>query len=145
MGYLKIYRLEKFFYDTVKKRIFECLNLWTINELYGRKGAVSIAEVFAKELEEEEAGKRFEYNIRGFIMPNADKYLSVYEQARQRAFIDYLYSRKGQFRTMKEQKKIGKEMEEKRENEPTDSSTGRTHRRVHGKRYPVPVANRKSY
>lgn len=104
MGYLKIYRLEKFFYDTVKKRIFECLNLWTINELYGRKGAVSIAEVFAKELEEEEAGKRFEYNIRGFILPNADKYLSVYEQARQRAFIDYLYSRKGQFRTMKETK-----------------------------------------
>lgn len=104
MGYLKIYRLEKFFYDTVKKRIFECLNLWTINELYGRKGAVSIAEVFAKELKEEEAGKRFEYNIRGFIIPNANKYLSVYEQARRRAFIDYLYSRKGQFRTMKETK-----------------------------------------
>ena len=117
MGYLKIYRLEKFFYDTVKKRIFECLNLWTINELYGRKGAVSIAEVFAKELEEEEAGKRFEYNIRGFIMPNADKYLSVYEQARQRAFIDYLYSRKGQFRTMKETKENWKRNGRKREND----------------------------
>lgn len=116
MGYLKIYRLEKFFYDTVKKRIFECLNLWTINELYGRKGAVSIAEVFAKELEEEEAGKRFEYNIRGFIIPNADKYLSVYEQARQRAFIDYLYSRKGQFRTMKETKENWKRKLEKKRN-----------------------------
>lgn len=99
MGYLKLYRLEKFFYDTVKKRIFECVNLKEINELYGRPGAVSIAEVFSKELEEEEGGKKFEYNIRGFIIPNADKYLTVYEQARQKAFSDYLFSRKGEFRT----------------------------------------------
>lgn len=99
MGYLKIYRLEKFFYDTVKKRIFECINLKEINELYGRPGAVTIAEVFSKELEEEEGVKKFEYNIRGFIVPNADKYLSVYEQARQKAFSDYLFSRKGEFRT----------------------------------------------
>lgn len=101
MGYLKIYRLEKFFYDTVKKRIFECINLKEINELYGRPGAVTIAEVFSKELEEEEGGKKFEYNIRGFIIPNADKYLTVYEQARQKAFSDYLLSRKGEFRTKK--------------------------------------------
>lgn len=101
MGYLKIYRLEKFFYDTVKKRIFECINLKEINELYGRPGAVTIAEVFSKELEEEEGGKKFEYNIRGFIIPNADKYLTVYEQARQKAFSDYLFSRKGEFRTKK--------------------------------------------
>lgn len=99
MEYLKLYRLEKFFYDTVKKRIFECINLKEINELYGRPGAVAIAEVFSKELKEEEGGKKFEYNIRGFIIPNADKYLSVYEQARQKAFSDYLFSRKGEFRT----------------------------------------------
>lgn len=101
MGYLKIYRLEKFFYDTVKKRIFECINLKEINELYGRPGAVTIAEVFSKELKEEEGGKKFEYNIRGFIIPNSDKYLTVYEQARQKAFSDYLFSRKGEFRTKK--------------------------------------------
>ena len=138
MGYLKIYRLERFFYDTVKKRIFECINLKEINELYGRPGAVTIAEVFSKELEEEEGGKKFEYNIRGFIIPNADKYLTVYEQARQKAFSDYLFSRKGEFRTKKENG------DQRRKKQVADSSTGGAAIRLHRKRYPLSAANRKS-
>lgn len=97
MAYINIYKLERFYYNAVMAGIKKCKSLKEIQEKFGPDG-LTVEEVFTDALKEEEAGKRFEYNIRGFIVRKAKKYNTIYHQARKRAFIDFITT----FRTKKE-------------------------------------------
>ena len=51
----------------------------------GKKLESAVAEFF-----EEETGKKFKYKIRGFIIPHAKRYETIFEQARRAAYSDHV-------------------------------------------------------
>ena len=83
-----IYKLEAFFYKIIRERITACKTIGEATMLYGYSGNSKM--VFADLQREEEAGKKFKYKIRGFIIPHAKRYETIFEQARRAAYSDHV-------------------------------------------------------
>lgn len=88
MAEIDIYKLEAFFYSVIRERIKACKTIGEVTRLYGYPGISKI--VFEDLQREEEAGKKFKYKIRSFIIPRAKRYESIFEQARRAAFSDHV-------------------------------------------------------
>lgn len=94
MAEINIYKLEAFFYRIIRERIEACETIGEVTNIYGYPG---VSGMVYKDLlrEEEEAGKKFKYKIRGFIIPHAKRYESIFEQARKAAFSDHVKTFRG--------------------------------------------------
>ena len=93
MAAIDIYKLEAFFYKVIMERIKACETIGEATNIYGYPG---ISGMIYKDLQrEEEAGKKFKYKIRGFIIPHAKRYESIFEQARKAAFSDHVKTFRG--------------------------------------------------
>ena len=88
MAAIDIYKLEAFFYKVITERIKACETIGEATMLYGYPGNSKM--VFADLQREEEAGKKFKYKIRGFIIPHAKRYETIFEQARRAAYSDHV-------------------------------------------------------
>ena len=88
MAAIDIYKLEAFFYKVITERIKACETIGEVTNIYGYPG---VSGMVYKDLQrEEEAGKKFKYKIRGFIIPHAKRYESIFEQARRAAYSDHV-------------------------------------------------------
>lgn len=88
MAEINIYRLEAFFYKVIMERIKACKTIGEVTTIFGYPG---ISKAVYDDLQrEEEAGRKFKYKIRGFIIPHAKRYESIFEQARRAAFSDHV-------------------------------------------------------
>ena len=89
MAAIDIYKLEAFFYKIIREKIKACKTIGEATMLYGYPG---VSGMVYKDLlrEEEEAGKKFKYKIRGFIIPHAKRYETIFEQARRAAYSDHV-------------------------------------------------------
>lgn len=88
MAAIDIYKLEAFFYKVIMERIKACETIGEVTNIYGYPG---ISGMIYKDLQrEEEAGKKFKYKIRGFIIPHAKRYETIFEQARRAAYSDHV-------------------------------------------------------
>lgn len=125
MAYINIYKLEEFFYNHLKSLMEAETDLTEVYKKFGPNG-LPVEEVFADMSREEEAGKRFEYNIRGFIIGRAWKYKTIYQQARKRALTDFFGTYKAPNR-----KEYGEARKQKRR--AINSSSGRPTSRVYRK------------
>ena len=85
---IDIYKLEAFFYKIIRERIKACKTIGKATMLYGYPGNSKM--VFDDLQREEEAGKKFKYKIRGFIIPHAKRYETIFEQARRAAYSDHV-------------------------------------------------------
>lgn len=83
-----IYKLEAFFYKIIREKIKACKTIGEATMLYGYLGNSKM--VFDDLQREEEAGKKFKYKIRGFIIPHAKRYETIFEQARRAAYSDHV-------------------------------------------------------
>lgn len=88
MAAIDIYKLEAFFYKIIRERIKACKTIGEATMLYGYPGISKM--VFDDLQREEEAGKKFKYKIRGFIIPHAKRYETIFEQARRAAYSDHV-------------------------------------------------------
>lgn len=88
MAAIDIYKLEAFFYKIIRERITACKTIGEATMLYGYPGSSKM--VFDDLQREEEAGKKFKYKIRGFIIPHAKRYETIFEQARRAAYSDHV-------------------------------------------------------
>ena len=93
MAAIDIYKLEAFFYKMIREKITACKTIGEATMLYGYPGNSKM--VFDDLQREEEAGKKFKYKIRGFIIPHAKRYESIFEQARRAAFSDHVKTFRG--------------------------------------------------
>ena len=88
MAAIDIYKLEAFFYKVITERIKACETIGEVTNIYGYPG---VSGMVYKDLQrEEEAGKKFKYKIRGFIIPHAKRYETIFEQARRAAYSDHV-------------------------------------------------------
>lgn len=85
---IDIYKLEAFFYKIIREKIKACKTIGEVTVLYGHPGNSKI--LFDDLQREEEAGKKFKYKIRGFIIPHAKRYETIFEQARRAAYSDHV-------------------------------------------------------
>ena len=85
---IDIYKLEAFFYKIIRERITACKTIGEATMLDGYPGNSKM--VFDDLQREEEAGKKFKYKIRGFIIPHAKRYETIFEQARRAAYSDHV-------------------------------------------------------
>ena len=88
MAAIDIYKLEAFFYKIIRERIKACKTIGEATMLYGYPSNSKM--VFDDLQREEEAGKKFKYKIRGFIIPHAKRYETIFEQARRAAYSDHV-------------------------------------------------------
>ena len=88
MAAIDIYKLEAFFYKIIRERITACKTIGESTMLYGYRGNSKM--VFDDLQREEDAGKKFKYKIRGFIIPHAKRYETIFEQARRAAYSDHV-------------------------------------------------------
>ena len=88
MAAIDIYKLEAFFYNAITERIKACETIGEVTNIYGYPGVSGM--VYKDLLREEEAGKKFKYKIRGFIIPHAKRYETIFEQARSAAYSDHV-------------------------------------------------------
>lgn len=88
MAAIDIYKLEAFFYKIIRERITACKTIGEATMLYGYPDNSKM--VFDDLQREEEAGKKFKYKIRGFIIPHAKRYETIFEQARRAAYSDHV-------------------------------------------------------
>ena len=88
MAAIDIYKLEAFFYKIIRERITACKTIGEATMLYGYPGNSKM--VFDDLQREEEARKKFKYKIRGFIIPHAKRYETIFEQARRAAYSDHV-------------------------------------------------------
>lgn len=88
MAAIDIYKLEAFFYKIIREKIKARKTIGEATMLYGYPGNSKM--VFDDLQREEEAGKKFKYKIRGFIIPHAKRYETIFEQARRAAYSDHV-------------------------------------------------------
>lgn len=82
--------LEKFFYDEATLHINTQFKALDVYNWFSSPFRMTVKELFREKLEREEAGEKFEFSIRDFIYPNADRYNSIYVHAVDLAYIDFL-------------------------------------------------------
>lgn len=83
-------KLEKFYYDEAWLQINTQLKATDVYNKFSSPFRLTTEELFSEKLAREDGGEKFEFKIRAFIYPTANKYRSVYAGAVEMAYKDFL-------------------------------------------------------
>ncbi|QIG65010.1 hypothetical protein SJC10_22 [Bacteroides phage SJC10] len=82
--------LERFYYEEARLHINTQLKATDVYNLFSSPFRLTTEELFKEKLSLEDSGEKFEFKIRGFIYPTADKYRSIFAGAVEMAYKDFL-------------------------------------------------------
>lgn len=82
--------LERFYYEEAWLHINTQLKATDVYNLFSSPFRLTTEELFKEKLSLEDSGEKFEFKIRGFIYPTADKYRSIFAGAVELAYKDFL-------------------------------------------------------
>lgn len=87
---INLCKLEKFYYDEAWLHINTQLKATDVYNKFSSPFRLTTEELFSEKLAREDDGEKFEFKIRAFIYPTANKYRSVYAEAVEMAYKDFL-------------------------------------------------------
>lgn len=82
--------LERFYYEEARLHINTQLKATDVYNLFSSPLRLTTEELFREKLALEDGGEEFEFKIRGFIYPTAERYRSIFARAVEMAYKDFL-------------------------------------------------------